>query len=96
MQNIINFAVATPPSIPKVPINSTTLGGIFSGILALAGVLCVLFIIIGAINYIISAGDASKIKKAKDSILYAGVGLVVVGISFMIVQFVVGLFSRNV
>lgn len=93
MEKILHqLAVAAPPSIPKVPINSTTLAGIFGGILMLAGVLCVLFIIIGAINYILSAGDASKIKKAKDSIMYAGVGLVVVGLSFLIVQFVVGIF----
>ena len=85
-------SVAAPPSIPKVSINSTTLGGIFSGILMLAGVLCVLFIVIGAILYILSYGDAAKIKRAKDTILYAGVGLVVVGTSFFIVQFVVGIF----
>lgn len=92
MKSIIHPALTTPDSVPKVALNSTTLGNIFGGVLMVAGALCVLFIIIGAINYIISLGDASKIKKAKDTILYAGVGLVVVGLSFVIIQFVVGIF----
>lgn len=85
-------AVATPPSIPKVNINSTTLAGIFGGVLMVAAVVCVVFIILGGLSYVLSAGDASKIGKAKDTILYALVGLVITGLAFLIVQFIVGIF----
>lgn len=86
------IAVTTPPYIPKVQINSTTLAGIFGGVLMIAAIVCVVFIIIGAMSYVLAVGDASKISKAKDTILYALVGLVIAGLAFMIVQFVVGIF----
>lgn len=89
---IIQFALRTPDSIPKAEINSSQLGNIFGGILAAAGVACVVFVIIGGIKYILSQGDASEIKKAKDTILYALIGMIFVGVAFMIVQFVVGIF----
>lgn len=82
----------TSDKIPKVELNNTTVGRVVGGVLMLAAVVCVVFIVIGAINYILSIGDAAKIKKAKDSIMYAVVGLVVVGLAFLIVQFVIGIF----
>lgn len=90
--HLYQFAVATPDNVPKVPITNTTVGNVVGGVLMLAAVVCVVFIIIGAINYTLSLGDASKIKKAKDSIMYSVVGLVVVGLAFFIVQFVIGIF----
>lgn len=86
------LAIAAPDNVPKVHINDTTIGNVVGGVLMLAAVVCVVFIIIGAISYILSIGDAAKIKKAKDSIMYAVVGLVVVGLAFFIVQFVIGIF----
>lgn len=83
----------TPTSIPKVSINETQMGNIFGGILIIAGIVCVVFIIIGAIQYITSQGDASNIKKAKDSILFALLGLVFTAVAFFIVQLVIGVFK---
>ena len=34
------IAVTTPPYIPKVQINSTTLAGIFGGVLMIAAIVC--------------------------------------------------------
>lgn len=86
------LAIATPENIPKVPVTNDTVGNVVGGVLMLAAVVCVVFIIIGAISYILSIGDAAKIKKAKDSIMYSVVGLVIVGLAFFIVQFVIGIF----
>ena len=36
-----------------------------------------------------SAGDAGKIKKAKDTILYSVIGLIVVALAFAIVNFAI-------
>ena len=36
-----------------------------------------------------SAGDAGKVKKAKDTILYGVIGLVIVVLAFAIVNFVI-------
>lgn len=84
-------AIATPDSIPQVSAESA-IGTVFGGVLAIAGVICVLLIIIGGLSYSLSMGDSSKIKKAKDTILYAIVGLVIISLSFLIVQLVVGIF----
>ena len=46
-------------------------------------------IIYGGIQYVISAGDSGKVGKAKNTILYAVIGLVVAVMSYAIVNFVV-------
>jgi ABC-type Na+ efflux pump permease subunit len=50
-------------------------------------------IVVGGIRYTTSNGNASQVKEAKDTILYAVVGLVVAIMSFSIVNFVLGRFS---
>ena len=61
---------------------------IVSGLLVLIGIVTVGFIIKGGIDYAMSQGDPGKVKKAKDSILYAVIGLVVSVLAFAIVQFI--------
>lgn len=53
----------------------------------------VIMIIVGGIRYVISNGDASKIKSAKDTILYSVVGLAVALLAYAIVNFVIQQFS---
>lgn len=57
------------------------------------GILAVIMIIYGAFRYVTSNGDASKIKSAKDTILYAVIGLVIVIAAYAIVNFVLGALS---
>jgi hypothetical protein len=52
------------------------------------GVLAVGFVIYGGFKYIVSAGDASKVASAKNTILYALVGLLVVVIARQLILFV--------
>ena len=47
-------------------------------------------IIIGGFRYIISSGDSGQITSAKNTILYAIVGLVIVLFAQLIVRFVIG------
>ncbi len=61
-------------------------------LLFVIGVIAVIMIIVGGIRYTLSNGDASNIKTAKDTILYAVVGLVVALMAYAIVNFVVGRF----
>lgn len=53
-----------------------------------AGTLAVIFLILGGIRYITSSGDSARIKAAKDTILYAIIGLIVTILAFPIVGFV--------
>lgn len=52
------------------------------------GVIAVIMIIIGGIKYTTSNGDSSAITSAKNTILYAVVGLVVAILAYAIVNFV--------
>jgi glucan phosphoethanolaminetransferase (alkaline phosphatase superfamily) len=58
-------------------------------LLYILGVIAVLMIIIGGIRYTTSNGEASGIKSAKDTILYAVIGLIVAILAYAIVNFVV-------
>ena len=58
----------------------------------LLGAIAVVMIVIGGIRYATSGGDASGIKGAKDTILYAIVGLVVAILAYAIVNFVLDAF----
>jgi hypothetical protein len=55
-----------------------------------AGIICVLIIIIAGYFYVTSNSDASQIKRAKDAIIGASVGIIVILMAFVITQFVIG------
>lgn len=55
---------------------------------AVVGIISVIFIIIGGVKYITSSGDANNITSAKNTIMYAIVGLIVVALAQVIVKFV--------
>jgi hypothetical protein len=52
------------------------------------GVIAVIMIIIGGIKYITSGGDSGNVTGAKNTILYAVIGLVIVALAQLIVNFV--------
>jgi hypothetical protein len=52
------------------------------------GVVAVIMIVFGGLRYITSGGDSSNVSSAKNTIIYAIVGLVVVALAQFIVRFV--------
>lgn len=54
----------------------------------LIGALCVLMLVFGGFRYVISAGDAAKVTTAKNTILYALVGVVVAIMAYAAIDFV--------
>lgn len=54
----------------------------------IVGVIAVVMIIVGGLKYITSSGDSGNVSGAKNTILYAIVGLVVVALAQIIVRFV--------
>jgi len=67
----------------------SSVGTITKTLLFVLGAIAVLVIIVAGIMYVVSGGEAAAVKKAKDMILYAVVGLVVALLAFAIVNFVV-------
>lgn len=55
----------------------------------IVGVAAVIMIIIGGFKYITSSGDSNNIQSAKNTILYAIVGLVVAVLAQVLVRFVI-------
>lgn len=76
--------------IPEITLTQTNVTSVANAVFWIVGIVAVLFIIIGGISYALSAGDPGKISKAKDTVLYAIIGLVVVLVSFLVIQFVLG------
>ena len=58
-------------------------------ILYIVGIIAVIMLIIGGIRYVTSGGDAKKVTDAKNTVLYAIIGLVIAFLAFAIVNFVV-------
>ncbi len=52
------------------------------------GIIAVIMIILGGISYATSQGDAAKVKKGKDTILYGIIGLVIAILAYAIINFV--------
>lgn len=52
-----------------------------------AGAIAFVFVVIGAIGYITSAGDAGKLQKSKNTIIYALVGIIIVALAELILGF---------
>jgi hypothetical protein len=57
-------------------------------LLFIVGALSVIMLIIGGLRYAISGGNASTVTAAKNTILYAIVGLVIALLSYAAIQFV--------
>ena len=64
-------------------------------VVGVIGFVAVIMIILGAVQFLTSTGDASKVKKAKDTILYGVIGLVVAILAFSIVNFVLSSVSKG-
>lgn len=56
----------------------------------IVGIVAVVMIIVGGLKYITSGGESSNVSSAKNTIIYAIIGLVVVALAQFIVRFVLG------
>jgi tellurite resistance protein TehA-like permease len=60
----------------------------------IVGVAAFIVVILGGLFYVLSAGDPQKATKARQAIIYALVGLVIVALAQTIIRFTIGLISR--
>lgn len=59
-------------------------------LLAIVGTTAVIVIIVGALRMVLSAGNEKTVESARNTILYAVIGLIIAVLAFAIVNFVVG------
>jgi hypothetical protein len=69
---------------------TATIRNIVNILLFVIGLVAVIMIIIGGLRYVLSGGDQSAVTGAKNTILYAVIGLIVALLAYAIVNFVVG------
>ena len=84
------------PSSKKTQQDATnTIKNILNTVYLYVGIIATIVIIIGGVFYITSQGDAGKIARAKSTIIYAAIGLVITLLAFAITTFVTGAIAGN-
>ncbi len=77
--------------------NKTTLGGVLgkgvNAFVFIIGAISIIMVLVGALRYVLSAGNPQATKEAKDTILNAVIGIVLVIVSLAIIRFVTGQFT---
>lgn len=75
-------------NIPDTAINDDSFLTILETIFAFLGVIAFLVIVIAGLRFILSRGDADKAAKARNTVIYAAVGLVLAVSAFTLVRFI--------
>ena len=86
MNNMIHGA-ANNAGVPSTSLQSF-IGTILNVVFAVIGLVSVFMIILGGFTYMTSQGDAAKVKRGKDTLLYGIIGLLIALLAFAIVNFV--------
>ena len=64
-----------------------TIVRIINALLVLAAIAAIVFIIIGGVRYITAQGDEDAVEQAKNTIIYAIIGIIVILLAAVIVNF---------
>lgn len=83
-----NYTLNPPSSIPSgavSPVGEKILTALINLMLGLALVLAVIFLVLGGIRWITSAGDPKGIEGARRQIIYAIIGIIIAGFAYAIV-----------
>jgi len=74
---------------------SGTFRTITNVLLFLIGAVSVIMLIIGGLRYVVSGGDSTAVQNAKNTILYAIVGVIVAILAYAAVSFIISSFSGS-
>lgn len=74
--------------LPKLNPGSGTVTSVMQLVFGVAGAVALVIITVAAFQYVVSQGDPQSTAKAKNTILYAIIGLVVTALAFTVVTFV--------
>lgn len=77
-------------NIPQKEATTAEFNNIINFVLSVAGVVAVIVLVVAGIQYSVSAGDPQAAARAKNAIIYAVIGLVVIGSAFTITNFIMG------
>lgn len=86
----VNQIEAKGVGLPIISADNGTLRIILNVVFIFIGGWATIFLLIGAFRYVTSGGNQSNITQARETIMYAAIGLAVSALAFTIVQFVLG------
>jgi hypothetical protein len=89
--SVFAIDVAPPAGLDLPTVNSdpeSAIASIIQYCILLTGILAVMAITWGGIKFILSTGDDEKMKKARYTIIYAFVGIIVAGLAYSIVEII--------
>lgn len=97
MKYLLFYYIAnTNLSADRVDIPKVNADGILEGVLSLVyfltGSVAVITLIISGFTYVVSNGNAQRVEKAKNGIIYSIIGIIIVASAFTITHFVIGRF----
>lgn len=88
-----NTSTVTPPKISELFSPSGPLERVLAIIFPLAGLVCVIFIIIAGYMWMSAAGDPARIKVAQSTLTWAIIGLIVILLAVAIIEVIVKFIS---
>lgn len=89
---LIISQIETTPSelgVPNNPLGVANLQSALQLVFGLAGAIAFIIVVLGGLKYVLSQGNPQETAKAKDTIMYALIGLVICLVAFTIVRFVI-------
>ena len=66
-----------------------TIVTIVNVLLGLVGIVAAIYLVLGGVRYVMSEGEENQTEKAKKTIIYALIGLIVIGLSAVLVNFII-------
>lgn len=66
-----------------------TIQTIVNALLVLVGIVAAIYLVLGGLRYVRSEGDEGEAEKAKNTILYAVIGIILIGLSGVIVNYII-------
>ncbi len=92
-ESITGAVDAVQPSNAASGTLQENIKNIINVMLIVIGIVAVIMLIVGGFRYVLSNGNEKSVSGAKDTILYAVIGIVVALLSFAIVNFVLARFG---
>lgn len=93
---LTNLKAATPAEIVNRGDLPALIGTIIRGVLGLIGVLLVVLVIYAGFLWGSAAGDDSRVKKAKDIMQAAVIGIIIIFTAYVITVFILKWFGVNI
>lgn len=89
LSNIAQVIRKNEVGIPDQQLSNDTFSSILQLVFGLAGAIAIIVILLAGFRYITSQGNPQETAQAKNTIIYALIGLVICAAAFAIVTFVV-------